>query len=58
MRIASLIPSGTDIVAALGLGSSLVGVSHECDHPVGQSDKAHSNRCGLLKYNAKQADED
>lgn len=34
MRIASLIPSGTDIVAALGLGDRLVGVSHECDHPV------------------------
>jgi iron complex transport system substrate-binding protein len=33
MRIASLIPSGTDLVAALGLGSHLVGVSHECDHP-------------------------
>lgn len=33
MRIASLIPSGTDLVAALGLGPYLVGVSHECDHP-------------------------
>lgn len=33
MRIASLIPSGTDLVIALGLGDSLVGVSHECDHP-------------------------
>jgi iron complex transport system substrate-binding protein len=33
MRIASLIPSGTDIAAALALGSQLVGVSHECDHP-------------------------
>jgi iron complex transport system substrate-binding protein len=33
MRIASLIPSGTDLVVALGLGDSLVGVSHECDHP-------------------------
>lgn len=32
--IASLIPSGTDIVAALGLGDRLVGVSHECDHPI------------------------
>ncbi len=32
MRIASLIPSGTDIAAALGLQSQLVGVSHECDH--------------------------
>jgi len=34
MKIASLIPSGTDLTAALGLGSSLVAVSHECDHPV------------------------
>jgi len=33
MKIASLIPSGTDLAAALGLGSSLVAVSHECDHP-------------------------
>lgn len=32
MRIVSLIPSGTDIVAALGLGAQLVGISHECDH--------------------------
>ena len=32
--IASLIPSGSDLVAALGLGSRLVGVSHECDHPI------------------------
>ncbi len=36
MRIASLIPSGTDIACALGLRSSLVGVSHECDHPEAQ----------------------
>jgi iron complex transport system substrate-binding protein len=33
MRIVSLIPSGTDIAAALGLTAHLVGVSHECDHP-------------------------
>ncbi len=33
MRIASLLPSATEIVAALGLGDCLVGVSHECDHP-------------------------
>lgn len=32
-RVASLVPSGTDIVAALGMGRHLVGVSHECDHP-------------------------
>ncbi len=33
MRIASLIPSGTDIAAALGLEKYLVGKSHTCDHP-------------------------
>ena len=33
-RIVSLVPSGTDLVAALGLGERLVGVSHECDHEV------------------------
>mgnify|MGYP000397301445 CR=1 FL=1 len=33
LRIASLIPSGTDIAAYLGLERQLVGVSHCCDHP-------------------------
>ena len=33
MRIVSLIPSATEIVCRLGLQSSLVGVSHECDFP-------------------------
>lgn len=33
MRVVSLLPSATEIVCALGAGSSLVGVSHECDHP-------------------------
>jgi iron complex transport system substrate-binding protein len=34
-RIASLLPSATEIVCALGAGSDLVGVSHECDFPAG-----------------------
>lgn len=33
MRICSLLPSATEIVYALGLGDSLLGVSHECDYP-------------------------
>ncbi|MEM6292625.1 MAG: ABC transporter substrate-binding protein [Myxococcota bacterium] len=33
MRIASLLPGATEVVAALGLVEHLVGVSHECDHP-------------------------
>jgi iron complex transport system substrate-binding protein len=33
VRIVSLLPSATEIVFALGLGDSLVGVTHECDWP-------------------------
>ena len=33
MRIASLLPSATEIVCALGLEASLVAVTHECDYP-------------------------
>jgi len=32
-RIASLLPSATEIAYALGLGDCVVGVSHGCDHP-------------------------
>ncbi len=35
LRIVSLVPSGSEIVAALGLAERLVGRSHECDHPPG-----------------------
>jgi iron complex transport system substrate-binding protein len=33
MRIASLLPSSTEILFALGLGDSIVGITHECDFP-------------------------
>ena len=33
MRIVSLTPSASEIIFELGLGSSLVGVSHECNFP-------------------------
>ena len=33
MKIVSLLPSGTEIVFALGLGDALEGVTFECDHP-------------------------
>ena len=33
MRIATLLPSATEIVCAIGLGDKLVGISHSCDYP-------------------------
>jgi iron complex transport system substrate-binding protein len=33
LRVASLIPSGTEIVSALGMAHTLVGRSHCCDYP-------------------------
>ena len=33
MRVVSLLPAATEIVAALGAAGWLVGVSHECDYP-------------------------
>lgn len=38
MRIVSLLPSATEIVSLLGLESSLVGISHECDYPSSVAD--------------------
>jgi iron complex transport system substrate-binding protein len=33
MRVASLVPSATEMLFALGLGETVVAVTHECDHP-------------------------
>jgi len=33
MRVVSLVPSATEIIAALGLAGNLVGRSHECNYP-------------------------
>jgi iron complex transport system substrate-binding protein len=33
MRIVSLVPSATELLFALGLGSDLIAVTHECDFP-------------------------
>ncbi|KAL7521722.1 hypothetical protein ACHAWX_006398 [Stephanocyclus meneghinianus] len=33
LRIASLLPSTTDICMSLGLGKNIVGITHECDFP-------------------------
>ncbi len=41
MKIASLLPSATEIVCALGLGENLVGITHECDFPASIAGKPH-----------------
>ena len=33
MKLVTLLPSATEIIAKLGLEKNLVGVSHECDFP-------------------------
>lgn len=41
IKIASLLPSATEIVCALGLEENLVGVTHECDFPATVKNKPH-----------------
>jgi iron complex transport system substrate-binding protein len=38
MRIVSLVPSATEMLFALGLGSDLIAVTHECDYPPAAQD--------------------
>jgi iron complex transport system substrate-binding protein len=38
-RIVSLLPSGTEIICALGLEAHLVGISHACDYPDAIADR-------------------
>jgi len=41
MRIASLVPSATEMLFALGLGGEVVAVTHECDHPAAARELPH-----------------
>ena len=53
-RVASLLPAATEIVCALGLRGSLVGVSHECDFPAGVSDSPVLTRARLAPLNTSR----
>ena len=39
MRIVSLLPAATEIVATLGAAADLVGITHECDYPAEVADR-------------------
>ena len=39
MRIVSLLPAATEIVATLGAAADLVGITHECDYPAEIADR-------------------
>src|SRR5437867_5706008 len=47
MRVVSLLPAATEIVAALGMLDQLVGVSHECDYPLEAQAKPRVTRCAI-----------
>jgi iron complex transport system substrate-binding protein len=47
MRIASLVPSATELLFALGVGDQVVAVTHECDFPPEAANKPHITRSVL-----------
>src|ERR1044072_6042192 len=57
MRIASLLPSATEIICEIGLQDSLVGVTHECDYPPFVKDLPKVTKT-LIPYDASSAEID
>jgi iron complex transport system substrate-binding protein len=60
MRICSLLPSITEILFELGLGESVVGVTHECDWPLEAqtktpltSSRIHTQECTSAEIDAQ-----
>jgi iron complex transport system substrate-binding protein len=58
MRIASLLPSATEILFALGLGDQVVAVSHECDYPPEASTRPVLTKSALHQKIHKSAEID
>ncbi len=58
MKIASLLPSSTEIVCALGLEENLVGITHECDFPASIMDRPHltASRISHSTMSSKEID--
>src|SRR5688572_223329 len=58
MRIASLLPSATEILFALGLGDQVRGVTHECDYPLDVRNLPVLTRCVFDSEKMTQAEID
>ncbi len=58
MNIVSFLPSATEILYALGLGKSVVGVTHECDFPEDVQNKPILTRCVFDSVNLLQQEID
>jgi iron complex transport system substrate-binding protein len=50
MRIASLVPSATEMLFALGLGDRVAAVTHECDYPPGTEQLPHLTRSVIPEH--------
>ena len=58
-RIASLLPSGTEMLYGLGMGDRVVAVSHECDYPPQAAGKPRvTAACVLTEGGSRQIDDD
>lgn len=58
MRVISLLPAATEIVAALGLLDDLAGVSHECDYPPAVAAKPRVTHCAIHEAGLPSAEVD
>jgi iron complex transport system substrate-binding protein len=58
MRVISLLPAATEIVASLGKADTLVGVSHECDYPALVNAKPRITHCSIHGAGLASADID
>jgi iron complex transport system substrate-binding protein len=50
VRIASLVPSATELLFALGLGHRVAAVTHECDYPPGAEQLPHLTRSVIPEH--------
>lgn len=58
MRIASLVPSSTEMLFELGLGDDIVAVTHECDYPPAAADLPQVTRTVIAEgLSAREIDE-